>query len=525
MSTSSSVNAKISVSPAILAQELITRIDEFNFTDEQKAEILSRLPQKKEKKPTAFDLPLNKPTKTASIKCYLEQTPLNISEEQITQFREAVSQLTPQQQVEYMKRYLNYLHSSEELLTYLKERELCMAIMIHDKDISSSDLFEAASDKPHYHYMIWSLKNKAFRLSKLVDLIAFKPLEEDKQLFQKGNHGLEPIHNLASFAVYLTHETPDAVQDNKYQYDVNDVHLYNISLEDFLKLRETYVSTTSLGKRRTVADSELVRLDDEVRNLGYNKGSFNTWWDKKVHDTPELRREEEKFRKQYMRGFRQLLSENGGAIKIPRISLFITGASRIGKTYSLTKYFAEHQYNTQLVGKGRGSYEDVDMETQVVISDDVVPDQLQQITDGYSVKLSARFYDRYYVGDTFILVSNHDIVKTVLKNHNISQDDVSPILNRFLQIEIKTANIYDKDNKTFLSKIYDFKILYVPSYYPLDQLIRVSDILVYLGYALNHNPMNLLLHPEYMTRKLAVMDTNYYVNALLAVQAQSSYQS
>ena len=62
---------------------------------------------------------------------------------------------------------------------------------------------------------------------------------EDTSLLE--HHAIETCSNFENYLMYLTHETPEARRDNKYQYDIDELWS-NGYMDDYEAIRNKYVS-------------------------------------------------------------------------------------------------------------------------------------------------------------------------------------------------------------------------------------------------------------------------------------------
>lgn len=92
----------------------------------------------------------------------------------------------------------------------------------HDRDPKTDNIWESSLEKPHYHIIIRLLNKKRTKVQTILNMlkIAYRP-EVDDNLWQ--NHGVETIRNFPNMAMYLTHDTEEAILQGKEHYELDEV--------------------------------------------------------------------------------------------------------------------------------------------------------------------------------------------------------------------------------------------------------------------------------------------------------------
>ena len=101
----------------------------------------------------------------------------------------------------------------------IRDSYYVMAIK-HDEDEETDGVWDVAKEKPHFHLIIKAKdSHDVFRVKDMLARlgIVFRP-DLDTTLLE--NRALETVGNYSAYAMYLTHDTPQAQLENKYPYAV-----------------------------------------------------------------------------------------------------------------------------------------------------------------------------------------------------------------------------------------------------------------------------------------------------------------
>lgn len=86
-------------------------------------------------------------------------------------------------------------------------------------------------------------------------------------------HGVETIGNFTGYAMYLTHETKEAIDDAKELYSIDEL-ISNLTKDEIIHIREGYIRV-SVNAHKVTGD-ELAALDQDAYNLGYALKIFHS---------------------------------------------------------------------------------------------------------------------------------------------------------------------------------------------------------------------------------------------------------
>lgn len=339
-----------------------------NSSTESIAQNTAKTQDKKPKKPKKKPLALNSRVYSISIKCYLEQLPYGLEE------------------------------------TYRRIRALDKARMqvlaiLHDRCIITDGIWVSALEKPHLHIMArCSARKKREYVSKVLnDLgIYFRPgLDDD--LWKNG--GVETVGDFTALAVYLTHETEEAVLDGKELYDVTEI-VSNLTIDEINQVRAGYTRIVDPQKRLTTA--ELEALDKGAYELGKELGDFSKWYGSQ----PFLVRSNSKMRtikESYQRGVDDRIDEQ---TEMCRVCIFIHGKGNTGKTHAARVALSGKRI-LPVGGSGTGKFDKLRPDHDAIIVDDDIVPNLLNMTDNFICRAYKRGKDNpAWAGQYFIVTSN-----------------------------------------------------------------------------------------------------------------------
>ena len=268
----------------------------------------------------------------------------------------------------------------------------------HDRDEYADGIWRTAKEKPHYHIIVRCTdRKKRVRVGTVMRGlgIQFRPNVDDVLWV---NHGVETIGNYAGYANYLTHETEEAIRDGKELYDISEI-VSNLSTEEIIQVREGYIR---VSEKRKISMDELISLDSEAYQLGYNLKNFDAWYGNlsfSIRSNAKMKTVQES----YYRGVRVRVEEQPAVL---RLCVFIQGAPNSGKTYA-ARAGLEGQRILTIEGGGTGKFDKLSADHgAILVSDDVCPNLLN-MTDNYICQAYRRQRDNpAWTGQYFIVTSN-----------------------------------------------------------------------------------------------------------------------
>lgn len=304
-----------------------------------------------------------------------------------------------------VKFYAEQLENGDEQLFYDRVRQIdknrfyVMAIK-HDEDEETDGVWDVAKEKPHYHLIIKS-KDSHDRprvkdmLSKLG--IIFRPGIDDTLL---ENRALETVGNYSAYALYITHDTPQARLDNKCPYDVGRI-VSNLTPDEVQQIRDGFSRT---HENRKLTPDELAELDSAAYELGKRLGDFDKWYDALTF----FERSNAKMRtikESYYRGVENRLRENNFLL---RCCIYIRGDGNTGKTYTSEKSMRKMGRAVLSVGGGgSGKFDNLLPSHGCILVDDDICPNLLNMADNKICHAYRRNKDNpVWAGDYLIITSN-----------------------------------------------------------------------------------------------------------------------
>lgn len=309
-----------------------------------------------------------------------------------------------------------------------------MAI-VHDRDEVANGIWQTSKVKPHIHVIFrCSNRKDRYRVKKLLDDlgIVFRRGTDDA-LWKNG--GVETIGTFTGYAVYLTHETEDAIRDAKERYELDEL-ISNLTLDEIIEVREGYTRLDN-GKRKITMD-ELIALDKEAYDLGYDMGSFDKWYGSQ----PFVVRSHSKKKtimESYERGIKDRLEEHS---EIVRACIFIHGPANSGKTYNSRVALAGKPCLC-VQGGGSGKFDNLRPDHKAIIIDDDTCPNLLNMSDNYICRAYRRNSDnQVWAGEYLIVTSNLYFPEWVEACKIAVTESTKPILH---------SDYIDSDNQTYVS--------------------------------------------------------------------------
>lgn len=272
-------------------------------------------------------------------------------------------------------------------------------MILHDRDLVTDGIWEYAYVKPHLHIIIRCADRKCrVRVSTMMNMLGvfFRPGIDD-DLWK--DHGVETIGEYTGYAMYLTHETRDAIADGKELYDISEI-VSNLTLEEVEQVRSGYTRIVDSSKRLTTP--ELEALDRDAFQMGYEMKNFNEWYDAQ----PFIVRSNAKMktiRESYERGIANRIEEG---TQMCRLCIFIHGAGNTGKTYAAEEALKGKRV-LMVGGGGTGKFDELRPDHEAIIIDDDACPNLLNMSDNKICRAYRRGKNNpVWAGKYLIVTSN-----------------------------------------------------------------------------------------------------------------------
>lgn len=273
----------------------------------------------------------------------------------------------------------------------------------HDRDYNVDDYWEPSVEKPHYHIIVRVLNGKNARVEQILRTIGivYRPVE-DKSLWE--NHGVESCADYTNMAVYLTHETEQAILDGKEQYRLDEL-VSNLSLEEIKQIREGYARVSNSTEK--VTPRMMAKLDEDAYELGRKIGNFDAWY-RALPFSVRKNAGMKTIKESYEMGKSERLEELQEGAKIPRLCVYIQGEPGLGKSYA-AKYAMQKLGQKFLpIGEGTGKFDKLKETHGAIIIDDTQCPNLLQMADTSITDAHKRCNGNpLWVGE-YLIVTNND---------------------------------------------------------------------------------------------------------------------
>ena len=312
--------------------------------------------------------------------------------------------------------------------------------IVHDRDTVTAGIWLESAIKPHLHIIVRCVdRKKRIRVRTIMDClgIVFRPGLGDI-IWQE--HGVETIGNYTGYAMYLTHETKEAIDDAKELYSVDEL-ISNLTKDEIIHIRDGYTRVSANAHK--VTSDELAALDQDAYNLGYTLKNFAQWYDAQPF-TVRSHTKLKTIRESYERGVNARLEEGRA---ITRLCIYIQGPPNSGKTYAALAALDGKQV-LSIGGGGSGKFDRLRPDHDAIVIDDDVCPNLLNMTDNYICRAYKRNSNNpAWAGRYFIVTSNLPFAAW-LENSGIRIKDnprtpsahYTAMLSRFYICEIRYAN-------------------------------------------------------------------------------------
>lgn len=270
----------------------------------------------------------------------------------------------------------------------------------HDRDEVTDGIWAVSKVEHHWHVIVRLVdQNRRIRVRQILAGlgIVYRPgLDDD--LWKE--HGVETIGNFAGYAVYLTHETAEAIRDAKERYDISEI-VSNLTVEDIQQVREGYIR---VSEKRKLTQEELIALDKEAYDRGYELKTLDDWF----ANQPFIVRSSAKIKvitDHYYHGVEARIKEH---VAINRVCIYIQGKANKGKTYAAEHALLDMGLNLFRVKGGEtGKFDDLSAAHDAILIDDNVCHNLLNMTEDYICRAYKRGRNNPpWTGKMFVVTSN-----------------------------------------------------------------------------------------------------------------------
>lgn len=115
----------------------------------------------------------------------------------------------------------------------IDDSEIQVIAIKHDRDLKADGFWRSSFEKAHYHIILRVLNGGRKRVNSILDMlgVVYREGIDDSMI---ENHGLETVGRFRDFAVYLTHETEQAILEGKEKYELSEL-VSNMTIDEIKK--------------------------------------------------------------------------------------------------------------------------------------------------------------------------------------------------------------------------------------------------------------------------------------------------
>lgn len=385
-----------------------TNVIQLNTT-ESKAQATSKKTRKKgKKKSKKVAVTFGSEPRTLALKFYPEQL---LDEKSRIQFMKC-DDVTKQRWIDQLtKAFLQQIKQFHYL-------DFQVAVVLHDSDKvkAADDPFKISIEKAHFHLIIRRLSKKRFRVNRIIQLLGLHYIKDDNfdDTIMWNAGGAEIIRDFASYFLYLSHETNQAIVDGKHKYDRSEV-ISNFGDE----IRESLWQAGLRNQKKSKIDWD--EINDIAYTMGLNLKDFDPWVKANLTVTDQANKNFRVVSKSYQQGLSEGVAKIG---HITRCSILIHGEGNLGKSYTSLEALKALHLNVYRASKGSGKYDNLSTATDAMIFDDVAVSDARNVFDNMAVTLHRRnSNDRAWLGSYAVVTTNDDAETFCRKMAGVSSTD------------------------------------------------------------------------------------------------------
>lgn len=378
-------------------------------TTESKAQVTSKKARKKgKKKSKKVAVTFGSEPRTLALKFYPEQL---LDEKSRIQFMKC-DDVTRQRWIDQLTKV--FLQQIKQF-RYL---DFQVAVILHDSDKvkAADDPFAISIEKAHFHLIIRRLSKKRFRVNRIIQLLGLHYIKDDNfdDTIMWNNGGAEIIRDFASYFLYLSHETNQAITDGKHKYNRSEV------ISNFGD--ETRNALWQAGLRhQKKSNIDWDEINDIAYNMGLNLKDFDPWRKANLTVADQANKNFRVISKSYQQGLSEGVAKIG---HITRCSILIHGEGNLGKSYTSLEALKALHLNVYRASKGSGKYDNLSTSTDAMIFDDVAVSDARNVFDNMAVTLHRRnSNDRAWLGSYAVVTTNDDAETFCRKMAGVSSTD------------------------------------------------------------------------------------------------------
>lgn len=307
----------------------------------------------------------------------------------------------------------------------------------HDCDVHG-EFFIYESDKKHYHIAFRA--NPLYttpRVSQVMDYlgIMFRP-GVDSGILEKG--AVQGCRNFATCALYLTHDDPASIAQNKYPYSI-DAIVSNHTKAEVEQIRQGYARPNE-NIRATTKEWHI--LEEKAMELGKSGGNYEDFLD---HLDIVFTSNTAKMKVVRRRYDRALESEVNKNINVSRTCIYIQGIGNTGKSYgaiyALNRMGIQNNEILDISGQGTGRFDSLTINHRaLIVDDDILPNALYNTDDKKRKAYRRGSGNPYWCGDIVIVLSNTPFEDWARKCGYSNPEHIEALKTRFFICKVMDAH-------------------------------------------------------------------------------------
>lgn len=317
----------------------------------------------------------------------------------------------------------------EQRVKAVDKDDVQIIAIMHDRDPMTDDIWAPSMEKPHFHVIMRVVGSPNRRISQLLGMVGVTYRQDpdgngepvDRKLWE--NHGVETVKKFANYAMYLTHDTEEAISEGKFQYGLDEL-FSNMTQEEIKLIRDGYISPS----RVKVTGEVMSELDQAARQMGYEMQNYTKWVDQlpfEVRSHAKMRA----VRESYDRGVTMRIEER---TQIVRLCVFIQGKPDTGKSYASAealKHLGKSVLNVS--GGGTGRFDSLRPDHDAIVIDDDVCPNLLNMSDNYICRAYRRNRNNQVWAGRYLIVTSNLDFDAWMEACSISEKNREAVRSRF----------------------------------------------------------------------------------------------
>lgn len=230
--------------------------------------------------------------------------------------------------------------------------------------------------------------------------------------------GVEVCSSPSALAMYLTHDTDQAIKDQKHQYDVSEI--ISNDMTSYMALREKYAYENMPTDWDSIAKA--------FYDWGYDLKDIDEL-DTRFSIKIKAKHMYDVAKREYWKGVEHNIQD---LPNVNRLCIFIQSPPGIGKTYFARNYLAKRQRTFVIDGGKTGKTDRLKVSDEALVINDQYVENLINLADGYKTTTYRRGSNNgFFCGDTLVILSNRVFPDYMNEEAHIPDENLAAIEDRF----------------------------------------------------------------------------------------------